>query len=200
MLVAFCPTNNPKTANDAERFLGELRERFRKFALELHPEKTHLIEFGRFAAERRAKRGLGAAETFDFLGFTHVCGKARSGHYLLVRRTMRKRMRSRLASVRTEVRRRRHLPIKVQGEWLRSVVRGYFAYHAVPTNIAAMQSFRREVVRHWYKALRRRSQRDRMNWRRMKALAKRWLPEARIQHPWPTERFDVMTRGGSRVQ
>ena len=186
--------------NDAEQFLRDLRERFRKFALELHPDKTRLLEFGRFAAERRAKRGLGAPETFDFLGFTHVCGKARSGNFLLVRRTIRARMRARLSSVRTEIRRRRHLPIKAQGAWLRAVVRGYFAYHAVPTNIHAMQSFRREVVRHWHKALRRRSQRDRTNWRRMNILAKRWLPVARIQHPWPTERFDVITRGGSRVR
>jgi RNA-directed DNA polymerase len=185
---------------DAERFLRELRERFRKFALELHPDKTRLLEFGRFAAERRAKRDLGAPETFDFLGFTHVCGKARSGNYLLVRRTVRARMRARLSSARTEIRKRRHLPIKAQGMWLGSVVRGYFAYHAVPTNIVSMQSFRREVVRHWYKALRRRSQKDRMNWRRMKALAKRWLPVARIQHPWPTERFDVRTQGRSRVR
>jgi RNA-directed DNA polymerase len=186
--------------SDAEQFLRDLRERFRKFALELHPDKTRLLEFGRFAAERRAKRGLGAPETFDFLGFTHVCGKARSGNFLLARRTIRARMRARLSSVRTEIRRRRHLPIKAQGAWLRAVVRGYFAYYAVPTNIASMQSFRREVVRHWYKALRRRSQRDRTNWRRMSAFAKRWLPVARIQHPWPTERFDVTTRGGSRVR
>jgi len=186
--------------SDAEQFWRELRERFRKFALELHPDKTRLLSFGRFAAERRAKRGLGAPETFDFLGFTHVCGKARSGSYLLVRRTMRARMRARLSSMRIELKRRRHLPIKAQGEWLRAVVRGYFAYHAVPTNIASMQSFRREVVRHWHKALRRRSQKSRMNWRRMNILAKRWLPVARIQHPWPTERFDVKTRGRSRVR
>jgi hypothetical protein len=109
-------------------------------------------------------------------------------------------MRARLSSMRIELKRRRHLPIKAQGEWLRAVVRGYFAYHAVPTNIASMQSFRREVVRHWHKALRRRSQKSRMNWRRMNILAKRWLPVARIQHPWPTERFDVKTRGRSRVR
>ncbi len=186
--------------SDAGQFLHDLRERFRKFALELHPDKTRLLEFGRFAAERRAERGLGAPETFNFLGFTHVCGKTRSGYFLLVRHTMLARMRARLASVRTEVRRRRHLPIKAQGAWLGSVVRGYFAYHAVPTNIASMQAFRREVVRHWHKALRRRSQHDRMNWRRMNALAKRWLPVARIQHPWPADRFDVRTQGRSRVR
>jgi len=186
--------------SDAEQFWRDIRERFRKFALELHPDKTRLLELGRFAAERRAKRGLGAPETFDFLGFTHLCGKAMSGNYLLVRHTMRVRMRARLSSVRAEIRRRRHLPIKAQGAWLGSVVRGYFAYHAVPTNIHAMQSFRREVVRHWHKALRRRSQRDRTNWRRMDILAKRWLPVARIQHPWPTERFDVRTQGRSRVR
>jgi hypothetical protein len=186
--------------SDAVRFLGELRDRFRKFELELHPDKTRLIEFGRYAAERRARRGLGAPETFEFLGFTHISGKARSGSYLLLRQTTRKRMRVRLGAIRIETRRRRHLSIKAQGEWLRSVVGGYFAYHAVPTNYPAVNAFRREVVRHWYKALRRRSQRDRMNWRRMKALAERWLPKARILHPWPTERFDVRTQGRSRVR
>jgi len=185
---------------DAERFMRELKERFQKFALELHPEKTRLIEFGRYAVERRARVGLGKPKTFDFLGFTHVCGKARSGNYLLVRRTMRKRMQAKLVEVKTEIMRRRHQPIAVQGKWLASVVRGYLAYHAIPTNTWAIQTFRREVVRRWHKVLRRRSQRDRTNWRRMNTLARRWIPVALVQHPWPTERFDVKTRGGSRVR
>jgi group II intron reverse transcriptase/maturase len=185
---------------DADRFLRELKERFQKFALELHPEKTRLIEFGRFAAERRARAGLGKPETFNFLGFTHICGKARSGNFLLVRRTMRKRMRAKLVEVRAEIMRRRHQPIAAQGKWLGSVVRGYLAYHAIPTNTHAIQAFRREAVRRWHRALRRRSQRDRTTWRRMNVLARRWIPVAVVQHPWPTERFDVRTRGGSRVR
>lgn len=185
---------------DAERFLRELKERFQKFALELHPDKTRLIEFGRFAAERRARVGLRKPETFDFLGFTHICGKARSGNFLLVRRTARKRMRAKLVEVRAEIMRRRHQPIAVQGKWLGSVVRGYLAYHAIPTNTYAMQAFRREVVRRWHRALRRRGQRDRTSWRRMNVLARRWIPVALVQHPWPHNRFDVKTRGGSRVR
>jgi hypothetical protein len=135
-----------------------------------------------------------------FLGFTHICGKARSGNFLLVRQTIRKRMRAKLEEVKTEIKRRRHQPIAVQGQWLGSVVRGYLAYHAIPTNTYATQAFRREVVRHWHRALRRRSQKDRMNWRRMNVLARRWIPVALVQHPWSTERFDVRTRGGSRVR
>lgn len=185
---------------DAERFLRELKERFQKFALELHPDKTRLIEFGRFAAERRARAGWGKPETFDFLGFTHICGKARSGNFLLVRRTIRKRMRTKLVEVRAEIMRRRHQPIAIQGKWLGSVVRGYLAYHAIPTNTYAMQAFRREVVRRWHRALRRRGQRDRTSWRRMNVLARRWIPVALVQHPWPHKRFDVKTRGGSRVR
>ena len=185
---------------DAERFERELKERFHKFALELHPEKTRLIEFGRFATERRARVGLGKPETFNFLGFTHICGKARSGNFLLVRQTIRKRMRAKLEEVKTEIKRRRHQPIPVQGQWLGSVVRGYLAYHAIPTNTYAIQAFRREVVRHWHRALRRRGQKDRTNWQRMNVLARRWIPVALVQHPWSTERFDVRTRGGSRVR
>ena len=184
----------------AAAFLRDLRERFRKFGLELHPDKTRLVEFGRYASERRERRQVGAPETFDFLGFTHMCGKARSGAFLLTRRTIKKRMRAKLKLVRTELMRRRHLSLKDQGTWLAGVVRGYLAYHAVPTNTRAIQTFRREVVRHWHKALWRRGQRQRLPWTRMNLLAKRWLPTARVSHPWPTERFDARTRGGSRVR
>ena len=184
---------------DAARFWRDLRERFQKFSLELHPDKTRLIAFGRFAIEQRRARGL-RAETFDFLGFTHISGKARSGRFLLTRHTMRSRMLAKLHEVRTELMRRRHLPISEQGRWIGSVVRGYFAYHAIPTNSHAIQAFRRQVVRHWRHALRRRSQHDRMTWARMDRISKRWLPSPRIQHPWPTERFDVRTRGRSPVR
>ena len=186
--------------SDAERFLRELRERVRKFSLELHPEKTRLIEFGRYATERRGERNLGKPETFNFLGFTHICAKTRSGKFLLIRRTEAPRMRAKLQEVKRDLRRRWHQPIREQGRWLGSVVRGYYAYHAVPTNMSALQAFRTQVERYWLHALRRRSQRDRTNWARMRVLSQRWLPTPRIQHPWPTERFYVKTRGRSPVR
>ena len=186
--------------SDAERFREALGERFAKFHLALHPEKTRLVEFGRFAAEHRRTRGLGKPETFDFLGFTHICGKSRAGGFLLQRKTMRTRMRAKLKSVKAELMHRRHLPIPTQGAWLASVVRGHLAYYAVPTNVLALVAFRKEVVRHWRHALRRRSQRGFVRWDRMSRLEKRWLPRARIQHPWPEQRFDVRTQGRSPVR
>ena len=186
--------------SDAERFLGDLRERLRRFSLELHPEKTRLIEFGRYAAAHRQEHGLGKPATFNFLGFTHICGKRKAGGFLLTRRTMRTRMQTKLHAVKTELQRRRHQPIPMQGQWLGSVVRGYFAYHAVPTNIRAIDSFRKLVTRHWFHSLRRRSQRTRMNWARMDRLSERWLPRARVLHPWPVQRFEVRTRGRSPVR
>jgi RNA-directed DNA polymerase len=185
---------------DAERFQRELRERLARFSLELHPEKTRLIEFGRFAADRRERRGQRRPETFDFLGFTHRCGKFRRGKFLVERRTAPKRMRAKLQEVKTELRRRRHLPIPAQGRWLGSVVRGFFAYHAVPNNSRSLQAFRREVERHWLRSLRRRGQRHRTNRARFRHLARRWLPNDRILHPWPGDRFDARTRGKSRVR
>jgi group II intron reverse transcriptase/maturase len=186
--------------SDALVFRRELEMRLRKFSLELHPEKTRQIEFGRFAAERHTERGERKPETFDFLGFTHICGKARSGSFLLVRQSSPQRMRDKLREVKRELMRRRHLSVRKQGEWLGRVIQGYLNYHAIPTNSRAIQVFRKQVVRHWHRALRRRSQRDQTNWARMNRLAERWLPVARIQHPWPTERFDAMTRGGSPVR
>jgi RNA-directed DNA polymerase len=186
---------------DAERFLEALRERLRGFALELHPDKTRLIAFGkRVNASRDARRMKGAAETFSFLGFTHICAKNKAGRFLLARHTVSTRMRSKLHEVKAEVQRRRHLPIPEQGRWLGQVVRGYLAYHAVPTNIEALKSFRTQVIRTWHRALRRRSQRDRTKWARMNALAQRWIPPARVLHPWPDERFDGRTRGKSPVR
>jgi len=134
--------------DDAMRFRAELGERLRKFSLDLHADKTRLIEFGRFAAERRARKGQGKAETFNFLGFTHICGQARSGRFLLIRHSSRRRRRAKLREVRDEIMRRRHLSIKKQGLWLGAVVRGYLNYHAIPTNIHAIQQFRKQVTRH----------------------------------------------------
>jgi RNA-directed DNA polymerase len=186
--------------SDAQQFLADLRDRFAKFALELHPDKTRLIEFGRFAARNRARRGLGKPETFGFLGFTHICGKARSGGFVLKRVTDSKRLRAKLGNVKTELMRRRQLPVPEQGQWLGSVVRGHYAYYAVPGNIDAVNAFRDQATRHWHTALRRRSQRTRLNWTRMHRLATRWLPPARILHPWPEARFDARTQGRSPVR
>ncbi|MHB1536234.1 MAG: reverse transcriptase domain-containing protein, partial [Acidimicrobiales bacterium] len=152
---------------DAEQFLSDLRERFSKFNLELHPDKTRLIELGRNAARARGARGDGKPETFDFLGLTHMCGKNKSGGFWLRRKTISKRMRAKLAEVKDQIKRRRHLPIPEQGKWLGSVVRGHLAYYAVPGNTDAVAAFRDQVTRYWFKALRRRSQRTRVNWARM---------------------------------
>ncbi len=185
---------------DAEQFQEALRERLRKFSLELHPGKTRLIEFGKYASRSRKANRAGKPETFNFLGLTHICGRSRAGWFLLQRHTMRSRMRAKLKEIKIELQRRRHQPIPEQGKWLQSVVRGYFAYHAVPTNIRSLASFRTQIGRHWLKALNRRSQRDKTNWARINALTKRWIPPARISHPWPDKRFDVRTRGRSPVR
>jgi RNA-directed DNA polymerase len=178
---------------DAKQFLRDLRERFAKFNLELHPDKTRLIEFGRFAAKSRTARGLGKPETFDFLGFTHVCGKTRTGRFWLRRITIKKRMRAKLKALNVEMKRRRHVPIPEQGKWLGAVVRGHRNYYAVPGNLDAVAQFRTQVTRAWFKALRRRSQRHRLNWERMGRLANRWLPPARTMHPFPEVRFAART-------
>jgi RNA-directed DNA polymerase len=176
---------------DARRFRDEMRERLREFSLSLHPEKTRLIEFGRQAAIKRAQRGLCRPETFDFLGFTFICGKSRRGKFLLTRRSRRDRMRAKLREVKDELRQRMHQPIPEQGRWLAQIVRGYFAYHAVPTNSRALLAFRYHVTDLWRRTLRRRSQKDDTTWVRMKRLADDWLPQPRILHPWPSERFAV---------
>jgi RNA-directed DNA polymerase len=185
---------------DACRFHHDLDARLRQFHLELHPDKTRLFRFGQFAAERQRERGLAKPVAFDFLGFTHICGKSRAGRFVLFRHTSKKRMRAKLRSLRDELRRRMHLPVVEQGKWLATVVRGYFAYHAVPTNARALSSFRYEAVRHWHRALRRRGQRGRIAWERTRRMADRWIPPPHILHPWPDERFDVRTQGKSRVR
>jgi RNA-directed DNA polymerase len=176
---------------DARRFLDALRERMGKFALSLHSAKTRLIEFGRFAAANRTRRGLGRPETFNFLGFTFICGKSRRGKFLVKRRSRRDRMRAKLQAVKQEVRRRMHQQVTAQGTWLRQVVRGYLNYHAVPTNRAALVVFRDEVIKSWMRLLHRRSQRSTLNWEQMRRLANHWLPKPQILHPWPRQRFAV---------
>jgi group II intron reverse transcriptase/maturase len=178
---------------DARRFLDELRERLAKFGLELHPDKTRLIEFGRHAARLRKARGAGRPETFDFLGFTHICATSRAGRFWIRRITIAKRLRAKLKAVNEKLKRRRHEPIPVQGQWLRSVVQGHLAYYAVPGNTDAVSAFWFHAARHWFKALRRRSQRTRINWDRMNRIATRWLPQVRVMHPFPEVRFAAKT-------
>jgi len=177
---------------DARRFWDDMRKRFEEFSLSLNPDKTRLIEFGRFAAERRAHRGLGKPETFNFLGFTFICERNSRGRFLVKRTTRRDRMRATLRRIKEELRRRMHEPIPEQGAWLKQVVRGFFAYHAVPTNGSALGAFYYYVKRIWLRTLRRRSQKDSFSWQRMHGLAADWLPQPRILHPYPDKRFAVM--------
>jgi group II intron reverse transcriptase/maturase len=176
---------------DARRFWDAMRQRLEQFALELHGDKTRLLEFGRHAAVRRRQRGLGKPETFSFLGFTFICGRSRRGAFQLQRKSRGDRMRAKLREVKEELRSRMHHAIPEQGRWLRAVVTGFFAYHAVPTNARALGAFRHYVSDLWRRTLRRRSQKDHMTWQRMTKLADAWLPPPRILHPWPDQRFAV---------
>ncbi len=176
--------------HEAERFLAELKARLNQFGLSLHPEKTRLIEFGRFAADNRRERGQGKPETFDFLGFTHMCGKTRIRKWFIVRRkTVKKRLRAALKRVKTILRSRMHDPVHEVGEWLQRVVLGYYKYHAVPGNHEAMRAFREDIIRYWYKVLRRRGQKRRINWKVFGPIVKSWIPTTRVMHPHPSERF-----------
>jgi RNA-directed DNA polymerase len=177
--------------DDARRFLDAMRERLASFALKLHPDKTRLIEFGRRAAIERKKRGLGKPDTFNFLGFTFICGKSRKGGFLLKRKSRRDRMRAQLKEIKAGLKARMHEPIARQGLWLKQVVKGWFNYHAVPTNFHTLRAFRHHVTGQWLRTLRRRSQKDDVTWPRIMALAEEGLPKPRILHPWPTERFAV---------
>lgn len=189
---------------DAERFLEQLRERLRKFGLELHPEKTRLIEFGRYATERRKKRGAGKPETFNFLGFTHICGtNHHTGHFTVHRKTIGKRMAAKLQDIRAKLRQRLHDRVPDTLKWLQQVVRGYFQYHALPGNWARMRAFRKDVLRLWYQALRRRSQRSRLTWERFLQGLGALLPPVQILQPYPGVRFDAKhphIRGRNRVR
>jgi group II intron reverse transcriptase/maturase len=177
--------------HDARRFLDGMRERLGKFALSLHPEKTRLIEFGRFAAENRRRRGLGGPETFNFLGFTFMCSKTRRGKFQVKRKSRPDRLRAKLAEVKQGLRLRMHQPIPEQGRWLKQIVTGYYNYHAVPTNGRALVTFRFHIIAFWRRTLWRRSQKDRTTWARIKRLANDVLPKPYILHPWPNARFAV---------
>ena len=174
---------------DADRFREHLTERLQKFGLELHPDKTRRIEFGRFAALNRKKRGEGKPETFGFLGFTHICGKTKNEKFALKRKTIAKRMAAKLKEIKQQLRTRMHDPTALTGKWLQSVLQGYFNYHAVPGNLSRLCIFRNRVIRLWRWALRRRGQKRRPNWARMSRLAQRWLPVPRALHPYPAARF-----------
>ena len=174
---------------DADRFLENLRERLAMFGLELHPDKTRRIEFGRFAEENRKRRGEGKPETFDFLGLTHISGKNRLGYFTVRRKTIRKRMRGKLRQLKQELHRRMHDPIAQTGRWLRSVVQGYFNYYAVPGNLDSLAAFRQRLLALWWRRLRRRSQKHPFSWTRTLALGDRWLPQPRVLHPYPAARF-----------
>ena len=176
---------------DARRFWEAMRERLKRFALSLHPDKTRLIEFGRFAAANRERRGLGKPETFNFLGFTFISGKSRAGKFLIHRTSRSDRVWSKLTEIKEELRRRMHQSIPVQGKWLGQVVRGWFNYHAVPTNSRTLSAFRFHVTDLWRRTLRRRSDKDKTKWSRMDRLENDFLPKPIILHPWPNARFAV---------
>ncbi|MFN8626361.1 MAG: group II intron reverse transcriptase/maturase [Candidatus Binatia bacterium] len=185
---------------EAERFLTELRERFQQFGLELHPDKTRLLPFGR-QADRRWRNDRGDKPgTFNFLGFTHSCGKTRKGGFTVLRQTMRKRVQAKLKEVKDKLRRRMHDPIPEQGAFLGAVVRGHVRYYGVPMNGWAITAFRRAVGRLWCRTLRRRSQKHRLRWERMHRLIRLCLPPARVCHPYPLQRFGVRTQGRSPVR
>jgi len=185
---------------DAERFLAALRERFARFGLELQAGKTRLIEFGRYAAQNRRDRGDGKPETFNFLGFTHICGKTSKGRFTVLRHTMRQRWQAKLRELKAELLRRMHLPVPVVGGYLRSVVLGHNQYYGVPMNYERLRAFRWAVGRLWWSVLRHRSQTARLPWRRMTRYISQWLPPVHLCHPYPLVRLGVMTQGGSRMR
>ena len=186
--------------SDAERFMEAVGERFAAYGLEVHPEKTRLLEFGRFAAANRAKRGEGRPETFGFLGFTHYCRTQRNGRFGLGRKPVAKRMRRTLQAIKAELRKRMHANPKVTGRWLGRVLRGWLGYYAVPTSAPSLSRFVWFLRRLWLRVLRRRSQRDYFTWERLNALCRELWPRVTILHPWPSERFAVRTQGGSRMR
>jgi RNA-directed DNA polymerase len=185
---------------EADRFLKDLGERLGKFGLELHPEKTRRIEFGRWAGPNRKRKGKGKPETFDFLGFTHISGKTSQGHFTVRRKTIAKRMRAKLQALKRKLAERRHEVVPETGKWLKSVVQGYFNFHAVPGNLDRLGVFRERLSRYWRQQLLRRSQKHRQSWERMHRLLERWLPRPRQLHPLPAIRFAVRIQDKSRMR
>ena len=186
--------------DEAERFLKEFQKRLAQFGLELHPDKTRLIEFGRFARSNRQTRGEGDPESFTFLGFTHRCGNNSRGHFVIWRQTVRKRLEAKLQQVKQTLRARMHEPVPKVGAWLRRVLNGFYQYHAIPGNWASLQRFRQRIRSYWQHALTRRSQRGRLKLDRLNRLFTQWLPSPRLLHPYPSVRFDARIRGRSRMR
>jgi group II intron reverse transcriptase/maturase len=185
---------------EAERFLAELRERFAHFGLQLHADKTRVVEFGRFAEQNRRQWGEGKPETFNFLGFTHICARTRKGHFTVLRQTIRQRQQAKLRVLKEELQRRLHTPMGEQGAYLRAVLAGHFRYYGVPMNGPALSSFYSGVGRLWWRILRRRSQKHHLPWRRMRRHIQRWFPSVRICHPYPLQRLRVDNQGRSRMR
>ena len=185
---------------DAERFLRDFQERLAKFGLEVQQEKTRLIEFGRFAASDCRKRGKAKPETFTFLGFTHFCGTNSTGRFVVWRHTAAKRMRAKLRAIKQELRRMMHEPVSQVGAWLKRVVDGYYRYHAVPGNLSVLSRFRERLCRCWRQILRRRSQRRKPEWDRLRPIFDHWIPRPRTLHPYPDVRFDARIQGRSRMR
>ena len=185
---------------DAERFLKEFQERLGKFGLEVHPDKTRLIAFGREAWRNRKRAGQGKLETFTFLGFTHYCGENSKGYFQVWRETAGKRMRAKLQQIKQALRARMHEPVEATGKWLKRVVLGYYQYHAVPGNLQQLGSFRWRLARLWRYVLRRRSQKSRVTWKEIGPILDRWIPAPRTLHPYPNVRFDARIQGRSRMR
>jgi RNA-directed DNA polymerase len=179
--------------DDGERFLSELVDRLKHFGLELHTQKTRLIEFGRHAEEHRRNRGEGKPETFNFLGFTHSCAKTRKGKFVVLRQTMRKRWQAKLKAVKAELSRRMHTSVPAMGRYVHAVILGHMRYYAVPMNAVSVSDFRMGVVRIWRRVLKRRSQKSHMPWTRMRRYIARWVPQTHVCHPYPWQRFGVIT-------
>lgn len=173
--------------------MSELVERLKRFGLELHAQKTRLIEFGRHAEQDRQSRGEGKPETFNFLGFTHSCAKTRKGRFVVLRQTMRKRWQTKLKEVKVELRRRMHTSVPTMGQYVRSVILGYMRYYAVPMNAVSVSDFRMAVGRIWWRVLERRSQKAHIPWAQMERRIARWVPPTRVCHPYPWQRFGVIT-------
>jgi group II intron reverse transcriptase/maturase len=186
--------------SDAEQFMKELKERLQKFGLELHPEKTRLIEFGRFAAENRSKRQEKKPETCTFLGFTHICGKTRAGKFAIKRQTIKKRMHAKVKAIKAELIIRMHDPITKTGQWLKTVINGHNRYFGVPGNCQAMSDFRYLIIQRWRHTLSRRSQKGYMTWEAMQPLISLWLPQPHVYHPYPSERMGSLTLDKSLVR
>ena len=185
---------------DAERFLRDFQERLAKFGLEVHPEKTRLIEFGRFAASARRKRGRESRKHSRSSGSPHFCGTNSRGHFVVWRHTAAKRMRAKLHAIKQEMRRMMHEPVALVGAWLKDVVAGYYRYHAVPGNLSVLSRFRERLCRYWRCVLRRRSQRRKPDWDRLRPIFDRWIPRPRTLHPYPDVRFDARIQGRSRMR